>query len=102
MKSGQRIEDRLIGPGDNDYGRSENQDNWKFDYEQIKKEINDTPRRIRLDLIVPAELAIYNAVQEIEKLGADVRLTNAEVLLQQAKDLVSDYIDEQLTTKQNG
>lgn len=56
----------------------------------VKTEI---PRRSRLDLNTPAELAIFNAMQEVEKMGADVRLTEAITLLQKAKDLVSDHID---------
>mgnify|MGYP001595300047 CR=1 FL=1 len=56
----------------------------------------ETPRRIRLDLNNAAELAIHNAIQEVEKLGADVRLTNAVIKLQQAKDDVSNYVDAQM------
>lgn len=52
------------------------------------------PRRLREDLMKPAELAIHNAAHEVEKLPADVRLTEAVVLLGKAKDLVSDFIDE--------
>jgi hypothetical protein len=51
-------------------------------------------RRQRLDLNEQAELAIYNAMQEVEKIGADVRLTNAVIKLSEAKDLVADFIDE--------
>lgn len=58
------------------------------------KDENGFPRRSRLDLCEPAELAIYNAIQEVEKAGADERLTNAIIKLQEAKELVSDYIDE--------
>lgn len=54
----------------------------------------NVPRRNRLDLNTEAELAIYNAVQEAEKMGADVKLTEAVILLQKAKDLVADYVDE--------
>ena len=50
-------------------------------------------RRNRLDLLTPAELAIYNAIQEVEKIGADVRLTRAVIALSDAKKLVADYID---------
>lgn len=56
----------------------------------------EIPRRSRLDLNVPAELAIINAVNEIEKMGCDVRLTDAINLLHQAKGLVSDHVDENL------
>ena len=55
--------------------------------------INEIPRRIRLDLNTPAELAIYNAMQEVEKAGADVRLTDAVILLDKARNKVSDFVD---------
>lgn len=51
------------------------------------------PRRNRLDLMHPAEKAIHDAVMAIEKMEADVELTNTQVLLQQAKDKLSDYLD---------
>lgn len=54
---------------------------------------NEIPRRNRLDLNVPAEKAIYDAMQEVEKLPADVKLTEAITLLAKAKDLVSDFVD---------
>jgi hypothetical protein len=53
-------------------------------------------RRARLDLNEPAELAIGKAIYEVEKLPADERLTNAVILLSQAKGLVADFIDESL------
>lgn len=53
----------------------------------------EPPRRIRLDLMKPAELAIFLAMQEVEKLPADINLTEAVNLLAKAKDLVSDFID---------
>lgn len=55
-----------------------------------------SPRKIRLDLLTPAEMAIFKAMQSVEKLEADERLTKAGILLSEAKDLVSDYIDEQI------
>lgn len=54
------------------------------------------PRRIRLDLNEPVELAIRNAVNEVEKMPGDVRLTKAVILLSEARELVADYIDEKL------
>lgn len=54
------------------------------------------PRRNCLNLLTPAEKAIYDAMQEVEKMDADVRLTEAVVLLEQAQNKVADYIDEQL------
>jgi hypothetical protein len=53
----------------------------------------EIPRRNRLDLNTPTELAIYNAMQEVEKMPADVKLTEAINLLSKAKDLVSDFVD---------
>ena len=52
------------------------------------------PRRINLSLNHSAELAIHNAMCEVEKVGADEKLTKAVTLLAEAKDLVSDYIDQ--------
>ena len=62
----------------------------------MKREELNTPkmlRRVRLDLNTPAELAIFKAMQEVEKAGADVRLTEATMLLAKAKDCVADFID---------
>jgi hypothetical protein len=51
------------------------------------------PRRNRKDLMHPIECKISDAILEIEKLPADVRLTDAQVLLQQGKDKLSDFLD---------
>jgi SHS2 domain-containing protein len=51
-------------------------------------------RRNRLDLMHQAELSIYNAIQEVEKIGADVRLTQVVIDLGKAKDLLSDFLDD--------
>jgi hypothetical protein len=51
------------------------------------------PRRNRLDLCTPAELAIYDAVQAVEKAGAHPLLTDAVNLLAQAREKVADYVD---------
>ena len=61
-----------------------------------KKSENKIPRRIRLDLMTKVELAISNAMDEVEKMDADERLTTAGLKLQEAKDLVSDFVDEQI------
>jgi hypothetical protein len=45
---------------------------------------------------MPAEKAVYDAVQAVENVGADVRLTDAVVLLQLAREKLADYFDEQL------
>lgn len=54
------------------------------------------PRRNRIDLNKPSELAIRNAIDEVEKLGADVKLTDAVIKLNEALELVSDFIDNQI------
>jgi len=59
----------------------------------------DIPRRNRLDLNTPAEKAIYDAMQEVEKAGADLKLTEAVTLLSKARDLVADYVDKVEITK---
>jgi hypothetical protein len=63
------------------------------------REANETlqdsaiPRRIRIDQQTPAEAAIRAAVEAVEALPADVRLTDAVVLLQAARENVADYVD---------
>lgn len=52
-----------------------------------------TPRRNYLELNTPAELAIRNAIAEVENLGCHVDLTEAVTLLQNAFDTVADFID---------
>ena len=56
--------------------------------------MSDPERRSKLWLNTPAELAIYNAINEVEKIGADVRLTDAVMKLQEAKELVADFVDD--------
>lgn len=53
----------------------------------------DFPRRIRLDLMTPEELAIFNMVGEIEKLGAHPLLTDVVVLLGEARGKLADWVD---------
>lgn len=53
----------------------------------------ETLRRNRLDKCTSAELSIYKAMGEVEKLGADIKLTDAIIKLNEALNLVADYID---------
>lgn len=56
--------------------------------------MKDIPfRRNRIDLMTPAELAIREAMLRVEEAGADVRLTDAVVLLGEARDAVADFVD---------
>ena len=53
------------------------------------------PRRNQLDKCTVAELTIYMAMEEVEKMEeVDVRLTDVIILLQKAKELLSDVVDE--------
>ena len=54
----------------------------------------DIPRRIRVDLMCPAELAIRSAILAVEVMGADPTLTDAVCHLQNARDHVADYVDQ--------
>lgn len=58
--------------------------------------IDGFPRRNRIDHYVPAETAIRNAVLAVEVMPADVRLTEAVILLGQAQEKVADFVDEQI------
>jgi hypothetical protein len=60
---------------------------------------NKISRRSCLYLLTPAEKSVYDAVQAVEAVGADVRLTDAVVLLQQAREKLADYFDEEISTK---
>lgn len=51
------------------------------------------PRRNYVPDWCEAEKAIYNASLEIEKMGADVKLTDAVIKLSEARELVADYVD---------
>ena len=57
------------------------------------------PRRIQTQLLTMAESAIRLAVAEVEVMGADVRLTDAVVLLQAARESVADFVDDVLTVR---
>lgn len=64
----------------------------------MTENISDTfPRRSYVDKMTPAELAIYQAMVEVEKLPPDERLTQAMILLGQAREQVADYVDAQPT-----
>ena len=58
-----------------------------------KVDSNGFPRRQNLETLTPAELAIRLAILAVESVGAHVLLTDAVVLLTQAKDAVADYLE---------
>ena len=53
------------------------------------------PRRIRLDLMTPTERAITDIIRMIEALPPDVRLTQAQNKLAEARELVADFVDQE-------
>lgn len=53
----------------------------------------EAPRRCYEELQVYAERQITKAMAAVEAMPADVRLTDAVVLLGKAKDRVADYVD---------
>lgn len=53
----------------------------------------DYMRRCDIQRMIAAELLINHAMEAVERLGADVRLTDAVSLLQAAKYRVADYVD---------
>ena len=59
----------------------------------------EIPRRQRLDLNTPAELSILKAIGEVEKMRSSHWNTEAIMLLQKAKDLISDDIDSEIKAK---
>jgi hypothetical protein len=58
-------------------------------------EESEIPRRIRIDKFTPAEKAIFDAVQVVEQAGTHPLLTDAVILLGQAREKVADYVDGQ-------
>ncbi len=54
---------------------------------------NEIPRRNRIDLSTPAEMAIRRAVDAVEAAGCDARLTAAINKLHEARELVADVVD---------
>lgn len=62
--------------------------------------ITDFPRRGIQEKLWPAEIMIDECIDQVETMGADVNLTDAVVLLGQARDKVSDYIDGRRTERE--
>lgn len=53
----------------------------------------DMPRRAHLDRHTPAEQSLHAALNAVEMLGADPKLTEAVTKLSEAKDLVADWLE---------
>jgi hypothetical protein len=54
---------------------------------------DDIPRRRRMDRMTSAEKACLNAISEIEQAGCHPKLTAAQLLIEQAQNLVADFVD---------
>lgn len=59
----------------------------------MANELPEIPRRLCVDKMTPAELAIREASLAVEAAGADLRLTQAVMLLQAAREKVADFVD---------
>lgn len=55
---------------------------------------DNLPRRCQLWLNTPAELAIRNAIDAVERVGAHPLLTESVILLGQALERLADYVDQ--------
>lgn len=52
------------------------------------------PRRSRIDLLEPLEKELYDVMQHVEEAGADPLLTDAVVLLAEARERVADWLEK--------
>ena len=66
----------------------------------LQRTVDDIPRRHRIDHLIPAELAITSAMNAVEHLGADVLLTEAVILLQEARNKVADFLEAEPTEEE--
>jgi hypothetical protein len=62
-------------------------------HHSVNGEESQWPRRHQMQKWTPAERAIQEAVDLVEVMGADVRLTEAVILLGRARDSVADFVD---------
>jgi hypothetical protein len=60
----------------------------------MKVDKNTIPRRYRVDLFTPVEKMIYECQGEVEKMGADIRLTDALNLLIEARHKIAEFVDD--------
>lgn len=58
--------------------------------------MSDFPRRNRSDLWCKGEQMISDALQQVEKMGADPILTDVVVMLGNAMERLADYVDMQV------
>jgi hypothetical protein len=64
-----------------------------YTYVEPNKEKHTFPRRNQINLLTPEEKLIYDAIKAVDKLRASLILTDVITKLNQAKELLGDYID---------
>ena len=62
------------------------------------QQVDGFPRRNRIDLLTPVEKEIYDLVQKVEDLGADVLLTDVVVKLGEAREALADWVEKDAET----
>ncbi len=55
--------------------------------------VHGMPRRCRLECLTPIEKALQNITIQIEQEGAHPLLTDAVVLIEQARDKMADFVE---------
>ena len=58
--------------------------------------MSDIPRRKQYNLNTNAEIALRAAMLEIERMPADVRTTQAVLLVESARNIIADIVDENI------
>ncbi len=61
--------------------------------------VNGVPRRIRVDLFIPAEKAISDAIAEVKKAGAHPLLTDVVIMLCNAQAVVADWHESEIAVQ---
>lgn len=64
--------------------------------QRVSRPGDSWPRRASVQHMTAAEKAIYDAMAEVERVGAHIWLTDAITLLSQARERVADYVDDQI------
>lgn len=55
--------------------------------------MNNLPRRRVFEKMTDAEKSLYNSIVEIEKMPANPKLTEAQRMVMDAMEIVSDFVD---------
>lgn len=60
----------------------------------LPQEVDGWPRRAQLRCNTQAEHELRRVLNTVEQLGADVRLTQAVTKIEEARELVADWLEE--------